>query len=210
LDGDSDDSPFTLVATFCTAEIPLEVINEYVTASFAESHHHGMTPCVLNVPNQSFRDYYQATRAPVHPFHSQFLGASMEDCVVLYNDMFPEASDEEIPHVPGENSHANCVFVILDEQTIIDHTVCGVSLLNGVETLRADFRMALEILDEHDLGVFSDGPFQDFYDRGETVTFDAYVALKEQRRKETAERDERVRKEREAKREREREHGILS
>ena len=75
--------------------------------------------------------------------------------------------------------HANGNFIVLDEQTLADNTVCAVSLLGDqVETLRADFHMAIEVLvaAEINLETLDEGSYEEFYERRKTVTVEAWEA----------------------------------
>ena len=129
-----------------------------------------MAPVLLDRPDARLYDYTRRTQPPVQAFRSDYLGRTVEELVPIFQEM---VGDEET------KMHANGNFIILDEQTLADNTVCGVSLLGRqVETLRADFHMAIEILGaaEINLETLDEGAYAEFYERGETVTVEAWDA----------------------------------
>jgi hypothetical protein len=95
------------------------------------------------------------------------------------------------------NTHANCVFLVLDSQTLEDETVCGVSTLGELQTLRADFSMSICILGaaEINLELLDEGAFGDFYKRGDIVTVEGWERQEEEWRREEEEKQERRRSE---------------
>ncbi|MCJ1250520.1 hypothetical protein MMC30_007748 [Trapelia coarctata] len=133
------------------------------------SSEYGMAPRLLDKPGQTFHEYKNPSRPPVPAFHSEYIGRTVEELVVIFNQM---VGDKE------GLTHANCNFIVLDEQTLVDATVLGVSVLGGLRTLRADFTMAIEILGaaEINLETLDEGAYSEFYERGEPVTVEGWKA----------------------------------
>jgi hypothetical protein len=144
-----------------------KTLGEFVRVCTAESAEFGAAPCLLDAPGKSFLDYGHRTHLPIAPFRSEFIGMSKEELVPIFREMVGGE---------GDGIHANCNFVVLDEQTLRDGTCCGVSLLADFQTLRADFTMAIEILcaAEINLESLDEGAFSEFYERGEAVTVEGW------------------------------------
>ena len=136
----------------------------------AESREYGMAPCLLDLPGRSFLDYQRRSHTPLQPpFHFEHLGLTVEELVPRFNAMIGDS---------GDGVHANCSFIVLDEQTLHDGSCCCVSLLADVQTLRADFVMAIEVLGaaEINLETLDEGAYTEFYEKGKTVTVEAWRA----------------------------------
>jgi hypothetical protein len=143
-----------------------------------------MAPCLLDTPGRTFYEYGHPTHLPIAPFRSEFLGMSVGELATRFN---------EVVRGDGRSTHANCSFVVLDEQTIADGTCCGVSLLVDLQTLRADFSMALEILGAAEINLESldEGAYSEFYEKGEPVTVEGWELQKQRWEKQRREREER-------------------
>ena len=78
--------------------------------------------------------------------------------------------------------HADSGFLVLDEQTLTDATACGVSLLGGVRTMRADFHMAVEMLGPGQFlsHSFDEEGYAAFYTRGEPLTLQGWERQEEE------------------------------
>ena len=145
-----------------------------------------MAPRLLDQPGKSFIDHTGISRPPTAPFKSDYLGKTVDELVPIFNEM--------VSNQQG-GTHANCVFVVLDSQTLDDETVCGVSTMGGLQTLRADFNMAINILGAAEINLESldEGAYGGFYERGEVVTLSGWEQQEEKWRKEEEERRERKR-----------------
>lgn len=130
-------------------------------------------------------EYTQVSRPPTQPFQSEYLGKTVNEIVPIFQNMVGQIEPL---------THATCTFIILDEQTLVDSSVCGVSVLGGLLTLRVDFHMVIEMLGmteimQHHL---DEDTFKEFYTKGETVTLEGWNA--QEGRWRNAEEDRKARK----------------
>ena len=158
------------------------MLDEFVHLSFARSASAGMAPRLLNMPGKTFRDHRSASRPPIPPFHSDYLGRSVSSLASTFEAM-----------VDGKytGSHASGVFIVLDDQTLVDKTVCGICVLeDGVQTIRADFAMAIEILGCAEIlqHSFDEGLLAEWYEKGEVVTAEGWDRYTEECKKSEEER----------------------
>ncbi|MCJ1379184.1 hypothetical protein MMC17_002284 [Xylographa soralifera] len=171
---DNDDSDgYILFAVFCTAEIPAETLNEFLTLSFARSKLAGCAAVLLTRSATLFLACTTRTHPPIKAFHSPYLRKSVSELVHIFEAML--ASWEG-------GLHADSGFLVLDEQTLTDATACGVSLLGGVMTMRADFHMAVVLLGPGQIlsHSFDEVSYAAFYARGEPLTLQGWERQKEE------------------------------
>ncbi|MCJ1435952.1 hypothetical protein MMC27_005328 [Xylographa pallens] len=165
---DSDDSDgYMLFAVFCTAEIPAETLNEFLTLSFARGKLGGCAAVLLTQSATPFLACTTRTHPPIKAFHSPYLGKSVSELVPIFEAMVASRED---------GLHADSGFLVLDEQTLTDATACGVSLLDGVMTMRADFHMAVDLLGPGQImsHSFDEESYAAFYARGEPLTLQGW------------------------------------
>ena len=160
-----------------------QTLDKFLTLSFANTAEAGMGPRLLDQPGQTFLEHTGVSRPPTSSIHSDYLGRTIPELVAIFEKMI---GDRSTP------MHANCVFIVLDQQTLVDDTVCGVSLIAGLETLRADFPMSIEILGAAEINweALDEGSFAEFYARNETVTVEGWEKQEEKWRRQSLERRE--------------------
>ena len=157
----------------------LQTLNEFLTLSFARSKLGSCAAVLMTQSATPFLARTTRTHPPIEAFHSPYLRKSVSELVPIFEAMLASRVD---------GLHADSGFLVLDEQTLTDATVCGVSLLDGVMTMRADFNMAVDLLGP---GQFMSHRFDEegyaaFYAHGEPLTLQGWerqeAEWKEQRR----------------------------
>ncbi|KAF2801700.1 uncharacterized protein BDZ99DRAFT_469437 [Mytilinidion resinicola] len=100
---------YHLFPVFCTAEIPVEMINEFLSADPMQE-----APLWTLVRSPEQESFDIPTLPPIEAFTSGFLGASFEDLVSYDKAHFLPGYDAQID--------VNC-FVVMDARTLKDQTV---------------------------------------------------------------------------------------
>ncbi|MCJ1402384.1 hypothetical protein MMC11_005604 [Xylographa trunciseda] len=173
MSNNDDSDVYTLFAVFCTAEIPAKTLNEFLTLSFARSKLGSCAAVLLTQSATPFLACTTRTLPPIKAFHSPYLRKSVSELVPIFEAMLA-------PRDKG--LHADSGFLVLDEQTLTDATACGVSLLDGVMTMRADFHMAVDLLGPGQFmsHSFNEEGYAAFYARGKPLTLQGWEMQEEE------------------------------
>ncbi|MCJ1243593.1 hypothetical protein MMC30_000790 [Trapelia coarctata] len=165
-----DDGTGMLFAVFCTAEIPLHILDEFITASRKQVRDVSMFACIID-SREPLTARTWATRTPVAPFTSPFLHASLDVVEAYFNETM---RDDQSGH------YGNVTYIVLDSQTVTDKTCLCVSVLDDdTQYFRSDFNMAFVVMGPPTFQLlnFGDGAYQEIYEEGRGITLEKFRAL---------------------------------
>lgn len=149
-----------------------QILDEFITTSRRRVRELAFFACILDsLEPLTARTW--ATRTPVSPFISPFLGASLDTIENYFNE---DMRDDE------SGKYSQFTYIILDSETVTNKTCLCVSVLDDdPQYFRSDFNMALCVMGPTQIQLFNfgDGAYQEIYKEGRGITQERFQALEE-------------------------------